>query len=89
MIIPKRFKIGGVTWTVKEVEVIPGGCFGQTELWNAEISITKSLKQDTKEQTYIHELLHALMFSMGKRNHDEEFVDGLATLLHQYLKQQK
>lgn len=88
MNIPKKFKLGGVTWKVEEVDAL-GGSFGQTELWDAKITIVGHLKPDVKAQTFLHELIHAVLFSMGKRNHDEELVDGMATLLHQYLDQQK
>jgi hypothetical protein len=40
-------------------------------------------KQST-EQTFYHELVHAIMFTMGKLNHDEEFTDAFGALLHQY-----
>jgi hypothetical protein len=36
------------------------------------------------EQTFCHELVHAIMFSMGHTNHDEIFVDAFGALLHQY-----
>jgi len=36
------------------------------------------------EQTFFHELVHAIMFSMGHTNHDEIFVDAFGALLHQY-----
>jgi hypothetical protein len=87
MNIPKKFKLGGVTWKVTEVDALSGN-FGQCRQWDAEIDIVRSLKQDVKEQTFCHELVHAMMFSMGKNNHDEEFVDGLALFLHQYMNQQ-
>lgn len=34
--------------------------------------------------TFYHELVHAVLFSMGKMNHDEEFVEAFAVFLHQF-----
>lgn len=39
-----------------------------------------------KEQTFYHELVHAVLFTMGKANHDEEFVDAFGSYLHQFMK---
>lgn len=53
----------------------------------AKIYLEKSLDRGVKEQTFCHELIHAILFSMGITEHDEKFVDGFATFLHQYLTQ--
>ena len=50
------------------------------------IRIRKELNQQAKETTLYHELVHAILFSMGKSNHDEEFVDTFGGFLHQYMK---
>jgi len=36
------------------------------------------------EQTFFHELVHAILFGMGQINHDETFVDAFGSLMHQY-----
>jgi len=48
------------------------------------ISIRMDMNKQTTEQTFYHELVHAIMFTMGRLNHDEEFVDTFGALLHQY-----
>lgn len=90
MLIPKKFKLGGITWTVHELPSIPNA-MGACNHQEASIVLLKGLTQEIKEQTFLHELNHAIMFSMGipQPEHDEKFVDGFATLLHQYLKQIK
>lgn len=90
MLIPKKFKLGGTTWTVKELDHIPGA-LGAANSQEAMIILLKSLPKEVKEQTFLHELNHAIMFSMGipQPEHDEKFVDGFATFLHQYLQQIK
>lgn len=86
MRIPKTFVLGGTTWVVEQVETLPG-CMGLCNNQEAKISILKSLPKNVKEQTFCHELGHAILFSMGKPGdqHDEVFVDGYGTFLHQYL----
>lgn len=36
------------------------------------------------QQTFFHELVHAILFAMGKTAHDEEFTDTFGAFLHQY-----
>ena len=36
------------------------------------------------QQTFCHELVHAILFTMGKTTHEEEFVDAFGSLLHQF-----
>jgi predicted SprT family Zn-dependent metalloprotease len=42
------------------------------------------MNEQMTHQTFYHELVHAIMFTMGKTNHDEEFTDVFGSLLHQY-----
>ena len=88
MRIPRQFQLGGTTWEVVQSVPIPnamGACFTS----DAQILIQKDLKKQSKEQTFCHEIVHAILFAMGKTTHDEEFVDGFGTLLHQYLNSAK
>lgn len=86
-VIPKTFDLGGMTWEVEELDVIPG-CMGATSNADAKIVILKNLTNEVKMQTFLHELAHAIMFSMGKTadQHDEQFVDSFATFYLQFLK---
>lgn len=84
--IPRSFTLGGVTWNVSQLPLC--GTLGQCHMPNATIQLEKALQKEVKEQTFCHELVHAIMFTMGMRDHDERFVDGFAVFLHQYLKQQ-
>lgn len=90
MPLPKQFDLGGLTWKVVQIDHLPGA-LGTTDNSKAEIHILKSLPSPVKEQTFYHELVHAIQFSMGKpqEQHDEQFTDGFATFLHQYFKTKK
>lgn len=89
MKIPKTFKLGGVTWTVEHVDLAAGDLQGRCRSEKATIQLEKTQAQNTIGQVFCHELVHAILFAMGKHvePHDEVFVDGFATFLHQYLEQ--
>ena len=90
MKIPSEFQLGGTTWTVTQVKSIPGA-MGQCVMQEANIQILSTLPKQVKEQTLCHEVVHSILFAMGKQGetHDEVFVDGFATFLHQYLNSAK
>ena len=58
-----------------------GACF----MGEAQLLLQKDLKKQVKEQTFCHELVHAILYAMGKNEHDEQFVDAFGVFLHQYL----
>jgi hypothetical protein len=88
MKIPPNFKLGALQWSVSEVDLsVISGNLGTCASHKAHIYLEKSLETDVKQQTFCHELVHSIMFSMGLTTHDEHFVDGFATFLHQYLTQ--
>lgn len=67
------------------------GAMGATFSQEAKVQLLSDLAKQIKEQTFCHELVHTILFSMGKPSteHDEVFVDGFATFLHQYLNSAK
>ena len=80
--MPVSFTLTGFDWTVKTVEDLSecGNCDYNIQTIRLRAGMNKSLT----EQTFAHELVHAIMFSMGHTNHDEIFVDAFGALLHQY-----
>lgn len=88
MKIPKQFQLGGIVWKVEEQQSVPGA-YGACHNGEAKIVLLSSMPKQVKQQTYCHELVHAILFSMGKPadQHDEVFVDAFGTFLHQYLLQ--
>jgi hypothetical protein len=86
MKIPKFFQLGGTIWKVELVDQLVGA-YGTTTPQDTTVRLLKSLNKQVKEQTLCHELVHCILYSMGKptHDHDEVFVDGFATFLHQYL----
>lgn len=87
MKIPARFQLAGSEWTVVYVPNLTelGHCHSEGRV----IQIRKGLSKQDEEQTFYHELVHAILFTMGKINHDEEFTDLFGAFLHQFEKTKK
>ncbi len=88
MNIPSSFQLGGITWKVKRVKRLKGK-YGDCDLAKTTIRILDTIDEKLKEQTFCHELVHAILFSMGKADHDEEFTDAFGFMLHQFLNTQE
>ena len=80
----KKFKLAGMDWETIRSET---DALGYTDPDNSRIIINKKLQGQVAEVTFYHELVHAIMFTMGERNHDEKFIEGFAQLLYQYERQ--
>lgn len=86
MKIPRKVKIGGITYQVhiKEDWLGRGEADGQRfydkEMGNS-IYIASHLSREAKEVTFIHEALHCMNTTM---NH--EFLDSLGEQLYQFLR---
>jgi len=82
--IPESFELFGVTVRVRRV---PANCLsdegcGDYEKDKGLIRINEELQDDQQEQTFYHELLHALTDSLSiKMKHKD--IDRIGNLLHQ------
>ena len=98
MIIPELVRVGSVFYEVKtqDTPIVMNGaqCLGYCDLYSHTIMLDESMQDEqTMEQTFCHELVHALMFerkinleAMGLSNTQmEEVVDNLGIALHQVL----
>ena len=88
--IPKKFKVGGVDYTVKEVQHC--GHNDDFGFWRPQgmIEIANQaggyeVSESKKKQTFLHELTHAILFAMGKEelNDDESFVNTFSSFLNE------
>jgi predicted SprT family Zn-dependent metalloprotease len=87
MNIPKQFQLGGIVYDVVEEEHLPDA-YGATYFDKSKVVLLETLQPQVKGQTFCHELVHCILYAMGKPTpHDEAFVDAFATFLHQYLVQ--
>ena len=98
MIIPEVVRVGSVFYEVKtqDTPIVMNGvqCLGYCDYFNHIIMLDESMQDEqTMEQTFCHELVHAMMFerklnleAMGLSNLQmEEVVDNLGIALHQVL----
>ena len=98
MIIPELVRVGSVFYEVKTqtTPIVMNGvqCLGYCDYFNHIIMLDESMQDEqTMEQTFCHELVHAMMFerklnleAMGLSNTQmEEVVDNLGIALHQVL----
>ena len=98
MIIPELVRVGSVFYEVKTqgTPIVMNGvqCLGYCDYFNHIIMLDESMQDEqTMEQTFCHELVHAMMFerklnleAMGLSNAQmEDVVDNLGIALHQVL----
>jgi hypothetical protein len=87
MIIPKKFKLAGRSWVVKfDDRIHEFELNGRCQRDTGTILISTKLDQEAQEITFLHELFHAMKFTLGDAGvHNEVEVDGMARILHQYL----
>lgn len=83
MRIPKTFELAGSVWSV--VQIKDFNLLGQCLRDERTIHLKQNIPKELKEQTFCHELTHAIKFMMGESEHDEKYVDVFATFLHQVL----
>lgn len=102
--IPTEFTLINREWKVvwltdaKEKLITKGWGEDDVKLWgycdyeNATIYIKKSRNKDHMMHTFLHELCHAVLYSLGwadRFDDEESMVDALGGTLHQWLKTKK
>lgn len=91
--IPNKIDVAGVTYSVEEKEVvIIGDSTGYAGLCNykdAKIEVLQDMSPERKEETFVHELFHAILFESGFDEHDEDLVERASRVLYQVLKDNK
>lgn len=87
MKIPKKVKVGGITYKVKRVDLIHGGTTicGQCDCNRSAIELLNSSKKQQMEITFLHELLHTIFYHCDIEQ-DEHVVEALAQALYMIIK---
>lgn len=84
MKIPKKVKIGGITYTVRIVDhrQIENNNVGKISPVKAEILIAECNRQQMAA-TLLHEVVHGILYQLGQtEEHDEQAVEALSGALH-------
>ena len=76
-----EFKLAGISWKIVDSDMPDLGCSLPD---TSTILLNNKLKGQERDVTLLHEVVHAILFTMGEREHDERFVEGFAQLLYQY-----
>ena len=89
--LPNKVKVAGVEYDVEEVDGINDryDVLGQIHYTKGLIEIDSSINQHRKEQTLVHEILHACFFDAGFEEQDEDMINRVGIVLYQVLKDNK
>lgn len=86
----EKIKIGGMEYQIKEVKFVEENgenTLGECCLETAEILINEDISDSRKEQTIVHEMVHAMLFEAGSSEYDnEELGNQLGLIMYQVLK---
>lgn len=97
-LIPKSFELGGHKWSIKLDNNIDyeSAAAGNCDYWNQTIKLAdsisnKKINEEQLENTFYHELVHAILMTMDERdlNKNEKFVEQFSVFLHQFMKTKK
>lgn len=96
--IPKSFTLGGTEWKIvwDNEGCNDKGNYGHCSYCTSTITLSttyglKDLSKDKIEQTFYHELVHAILDTMGEHDlsDNEKLVNTFSVFLHQYNKSYK
>lgn len=86
--LPNKINVAGIDYEVKEVDGLAykHDHWGKIYYENGLIEIDSSICQSRKEQTFVHEMLHAVFTEAGYEEHEEEMITRVSNVLYQVLK---
>lgn len=86
--IPTNVKVAGIDYKVEQVEEIDNNPshMGDVVYQKSLIRIKQGMSEDKKEQTLVHEILHACFEEAGIENQEEDTINRVGVILYQVLK---
>ena len=86
MLIPETFLLGPDRWRVKYKKMRK---YGETDFYERTITLRRGLSQEQLEQTFGHELVHAIGMQLGRKSLDrsERQTEALGAMLVQFINQ--
>lgn len=84
-----KVKVGGVIYDIEVVEDLEGsdGDWGCIKYKKAKIQLDSGMNIQIHNQTYIHELTHAILIEAGYSDHDEDMANRIGLVIYQVLKE--
>ena len=90
MTIPKKLDILGVEYQIKQIRCVSrfDARKGEIDYLTHTVTIDEELPEDAKEETLLHEVIHAILERLGldDNENNEQVVSGLAAVLHATLR---
>ncbi len=91
MRIPKKVKIGGLVYEVvfDAKHCVAQSVYGQESAYRQKIFLDPNVPRDRQEETFIHEILHAIdhSFNSNKNRLGEQKVQFISSALYMVLKE--
>lgn len=94
MNIPTELNLMGSKFKVEMIDdiMVSSNHLGESHYYTQLIKLASNrlgLCQETIEMTFIHEVVHCILFLLGETemNQDEKFVTQFSNLLYQFIKQ--
>ncbi|WP_027725441.1 hypothetical protein [Tuberibacillus calidus] len=86
--IPEKVKVAGIEYDIKEVNGLTDkfNLLGQINYNIGIIELDDGISECRKEQTLVHEILHACFKEAGYDEHDEDMINRVGIVLYQVLK---
>ncbi|USK61848.1 ImmA/IrrE family metallo-endopeptidase [Peribacillus asahii] len=86
--LPNKIKVAGIDYQIQEVKEIDDdpSMIGSYIYQKSTIKIKSGMSQDKKEQTLVHEMLHACFNEAGFDEQDEDVINRVGIVLYQVLK---
>lgn len=87
-----KIKVGGLYYKIVELDFIEingdRNFKGACRYRNLEIELLKEIPEELKNQTLVHEILHAIIEEVGiDLEEEEDFVNRISKVLYQVLKE--
>lgn len=88
--LPQNVVVAGITYQVQEKEYVEvndnANALGCCTYDKTLIEVKSTMSNERKEEVFVHELFHAILFEAGFDEHDEDLVNRASKVLYQTLK---
>lgn len=91
--LPNIVIVAGIPYEVREKEYVEfndnANALGVCTYDRGLIDVKSTMSDERKEEVFVHELFHAILYEAGFDEHDEDLVNRASKVLYQVLKDNK